>query len=102
VQLDKLISSAWARRNSALQQLEFYRKDLGQSWRQFSDEIIDAATAEAEELEKRMAAPLLVPFADQTPNAVASDSREPAEVSVIPSKGAGPADTTELSDQERT
>jgi hypothetical protein len=65
VQLDKLISSAWARRNSALQQLEFYREDLDHSWRRFSDEIIDAAAAETEELARRVAVPPMLPLADE-------------------------------------
>jgi hypothetical protein len=109
MQLDKLINSAWARRNNALQQLELYREDLGQSWRQISDalvkedrEIITVATAETEELARRIASPPMAPApADEPPNAVASDHGEPAQKSVAPD-GAGSTDTSELSHQEST
>ncbi len=108
VQLDKLISSAWTRRNSALQQLEFCREDLGQGWRQFSDDVIDAATAETEELARLMAAPLTVPTVVDEASDPACERHSAAPESVVPPVGvvapqsAGSVDAIELSDQEGT
>src|SRR5271169_1960373 len=45
-QLDRLIDSALARRNDALEQLELYREGLGQNWRRISDDIIDVSSTE--------------------------------------------------------
>jgi hypothetical protein len=58
-QLDKLINSALARRNGALEQLDLYRGGLGQHWRRISDEIIDVSSTEV--VEPQIAASSLAP-----------------------------------------
>jgi hypothetical protein len=60
-QTERLINSSHARRNDVLEQLELYRKGLGQHWRRISDEIIDAEVTEIKGLSEEIAAPLLVP-----------------------------------------
>jgi hypothetical protein len=57
-QLDQLINSANRRRETALKQLEFYRDGLGPYLRRVSDEIIDVATLQTEELSKTIEVPL--------------------------------------------
>jgi hypothetical protein len=59
-QLDKLITSAIARRNSALEQLELYRVCLGRHLREVSGQIIDATLSKVEEQTKRLNAPPLL------------------------------------------
>ena len=60
-QLDKLINSATARRNDALEQLELYQMGLGERLRQRSDEIIDAAGNEVDDSTRQIESPPLVP-----------------------------------------
>jgi hypothetical protein len=60
-QTERLINSSHARRNDVLEQLELYRKGLGQHWRQISDEITDAEVTEIRGLSDEIAAPHVVP-----------------------------------------
>src|SRR5262245_32577052 len=56
-QLDRLMSVQVARRNDVIEQIEFYRRGLGQHLRQIADEIIDAEFSET----KLEAPPLVGP-----------------------------------------
>ena len=73
-QLDKLINSATARRNDALEQLELYQVGLGQRLRQRSDEIIEGAFEEVEGSTKQIESPPLVPNNEPTTSVVSSDT----------------------------
>jgi hypothetical protein len=66
-QLDRLINSAHARRNSALEQLELYREGLGQCWRQISDDVIDVSLTEVVEPPRIEALSLAPPQSQQQP-----------------------------------
>jgi hypothetical protein len=66
-QLDRLIDSALARRNDALEQLELYRTGLSHRWRLISDGIIDAEATEVAERAKEITTLFL-----------ASDNQDPA------------------------
>jgi hypothetical protein len=54
-----LINTAHKRLESALKQLELYRDGLGPYLRRISDEIIDVATLQTEELSNKMEVPLI-------------------------------------------
>jgi len=56
-QLDRLMSVQVARRNDVIEQIEFYRRGLGQHLRQIADDIIDAEFSET----KLEAPPLVGP-----------------------------------------
>ena len=73
-QLDKLINSATARGNDALEQLELYQVGLGQRLRQRSDEIIEGAFDEAEGSTKQIESPPLVPNNEPTTSVVSTDT----------------------------
>ena len=60
-QLDRLINSALARRNDAIEQLELYREGLGLYWQRISDEAINQISHASGEETKQIEAPPLAP-----------------------------------------
>jgi hypothetical protein len=58
-QLDQLINTAHERHESAMRQLELYRHGLGPYLRRISEEIIDLATLQTQELSDKMGLPLI-------------------------------------------
>lgn len=56
-QLDRLMSVQFDRRNDVLEQIEFYRRGLGQHLRQISDDIIDGEFSETQQAAPSIAGP---------------------------------------------